>query len=152
MDTFRQTRPQFNVILFQRTIQLTINKKMAHDLISFIRASDQFMLDYGDMVDDLVEILSGNTELAGSPDGDYQVNRYRDVITITMECECASAMAEFILQDASHCCKVESSLNLASFVALGRKLRDAGEGNYTNLTNPNRGPVREIVIRREIIR
>ena len=151
MDSFKVVRPQFNVVLFQRTVQLTINKKMTHDLISFIRASNQFLLDYGDMVDDMVNVLNGNTEISGSPEGDYQINRYKDVITITMECECASVMADFILQDATHCCKVESNLSISSFVALGRKLKDAGEGNYTNLTNPNRGPIREIIIRREIM-
>jgi hypothetical protein len=153
MDNFHKgPKPQFNVTLFNYITSVTINKKMAGDLLIFIKSSPAFFEDYGDFYEDLHAVLNDEMELIASENGDYQISRYKNTITIHLEADCARVLGEFLLTDAKMCCDAQPFLNLGSFVAFGRRLRDAAMGNYTTPANPNKGPVREIVIRREIIR
>lgn len=153
MDNFHKgPKPQFNVTLFNYITSVTINKKMAGDLLMFIKSSPAFFEDYGDFYEDLYAVLNDEAELIASENGDYQISRYKNTITIHLEADCARVLGEFLLTDAKMCCDAQPFLNLGSFVAFGRRLRDAAMGNYTTPANPNKGPVREIVIRREIIR
>jgi len=155
MDNFHKgPKPQFNVTLFNYITSVTINKKMAGDLLIFIKSSPAFFEDFGDLYDDLAAALNEPADhcMMHNDTGDYQVSKYRNVITIHLEADCARVLGEFLLTDAKMCCDAQPFLNLGSFVAFGRRLRDAAMGNYTTPANPNKGPVREIVIRREIIR
>lgn len=154
MDNYvsKGPKPQFNVTLFNYITCITINKKMAGDFLVFIKSSPSFFEDFSDFYDDLSVVLNEQRDLIVSEKDDYQISKYRNVITINMESECAVTMAEFILNEAKMCCDSVQFLSLGSFVAFGRRLRDAGHCNINATLNPNRGPVREIVIRKEIIR
>jgi len=151
MDNFKVAKPQFNVTVFNRVVFVTANKKFVQELLAFIQTCNSFCTDWSDFCDDMTQLIAESDD-STYHGGDYSVHRFRHVYTISLENEAAEDMSRRILEDASYCCGKNKDISLPTFVAFGRKLKDAAEGNYQNLAPSNRGPIREIIVRREIIR
>jgi hypothetical protein len=149
MDTYKLQKPQFNVTTFGRSVFITANRKFVQDLTQFILAEQSMVEDYSDLLDDLTNSLSDN--YTGADCEDYSCTRFKDVTVLALSQETADDLSRRILEDAGNCCTKNKSLALPSFVAFGKKLRDAAHGHIMPLQASQR-PVREVIIRREIIR
>jgi hypothetical protein len=151
MDNYKVSKPQFNVTVFNRVVCITANRRFVQELLGFIKTCNSFCSDYSDFCDDLTQLMA-DEEDSTFHGGDYSVTRFKHVYSVSMETEAALDMSRRILEDASYCCERNKDVSLPTFVAFGRKLKDAGEGNFQGLQPNSRGPIREIIVRREIIR
>jgi hypothetical protein len=148
----RIPNPQFNLTLFNHITQITANSKFCLDLVDLIKSDNEFLDEFGDFVDDMIAVQAG-TDMAIHDEGDYQICRFKGVRNIFLSPEFAKPFAEYILEKSGNICKMNPGLNMNTFVAFGKKLRCAADNDYESLEKApprNRGPIREIVVRRTV--
>ena len=148
----RTVPPQFNLTVFNHIAQITANNKFCIDLLNLIAGDEEFSHEFADFTDDLSYILSGN-EIVAHEQNEYQICKYQGLRNFFFAPDFAKVMAEFILEKAGMICDKDKSLNVNLFVALGRKLLKASENNFEALEaapRRNKGPVREIIVRRVV--
>jgi hypothetical protein len=152
MDIFGKIlRPQFNVTVFNKNVFLTMNQKFVENLVEFISQDEKLRNDFEDLIDCLKAIIADEQNFYENDSGEFNCSKFQSIFHLSMLQDFCLALSENILELAGGICSKNKNLDLNAFVAFGKKLESAGQGNYMSLNNRTKG-VREIIIRKEYVR
>ena len=141
--------PQFNLTVFNHVTQITANARFCQDLLALIRGDKEFEHEFSDFADDLALVMGGEA-MTNHEQNEYQIVKFGGLRNFFFMPDFAKVFSEFILEKAGIICKNDPDLSVNLFVAFGRKLKNAADNDYNALENgpKNKGPVREIIVRR----
>jgi len=140
-------KPQFNVVFFNKRLHLQTNEKFCQELIRFINADDEFADRWGFFSDDLQEVLAGQKDV-NYVDGEPDIVKAHETILLTLTLEEASRMSECVLNFATPVSQKLPDFPVNTFVAFGRRLRGAVEGEHLVKNSPRQ----TVIVERRILR
>lgn len=140
-------KPQFNVVFFNKRLHLQTNEKFCQELIRFINADDNFSDCWGFYSDDLQEVLAGQKDVHYE-DGELDMAKSNGTILLTLTLEEASRLAEAVLTHATPVSQKLPDFPVNTFVAFGRRLRGAVDGEHLVKNNPRQ----TVIVERRILR
>jgi hypothetical protein len=151
MDSFDSgPKPQFNCVYFGRKIHVQTNEKFCNELIRFINANEELLAEWSWLAVDIRESLNGEPVILNGTKP--VIVKVGSTIEFFLELDEAANLAADVLDFAGMVSQQISDFPLNSFVAFGRRLKSAADGDFTKPINKGRQSVREIIVERRVLR